>query len=82
MLYTEREWVLITGLQVSKLILGCMQYGSGDAWMISDHEEGMRQMKYAYDQGINVGCFVLLLYRILPSASSPHNQILDRHIES
>lgn len=46
--------------QVSKLVLGCMQYGSGQDWMIPDHEEGIRQLKYAYDKGINVSlltCF-------------------------
>jgi hypothetical protein len=32
-----------------------MTYGSGQEWMIADHDEGIRQMKYAYDQGINVG---------------------------
>ncbi|ORY31008.1 NADP-dependent oxidoreductase domain-containing protein [Naematelia encephala] len=42
-----------SGLKVSKLILGCMQYGSGQDWMIPDHDEGIRQLKYAYDQGIN-----------------------------
>ncbi|WWD21475.1 hypothetical protein CI109_105961 [Kwoniella shandongensis] len=42
-----------SGLKVSKLILGCMQYGSGQEWMIPDHEEGIRQLKYAYDIGIN-----------------------------
>ncbi|WWC86923.1 uncharacterized protein L201_001802 [Kwoniella dendrophila CBS 6074] len=42
-----------SGLKVSKLILGCMQYGSGQEWMISDHDEGIKQLKYAYDQGIN-----------------------------
>lgn len=31
--------------QVSKLILGVMTYGSGQDWMIPDHEEGIRQMK-------------------------------------
>jgi len=42
-----------SGLKVSKLVLGVMQYGSGSDWMISDHQEGIRQLKYAYDQGIN-----------------------------
>ncbi|ORX38827.1 NADP-dependent oxidoreductase domain-containing protein [Kockovaella imperatae] len=42
-----------SGLKVSKLILGCAQYGSGADWMISDHDEGVKQLKYAYDQGIN-----------------------------
>lgn len=31
--------------QVSKIILGVMQYGSGQDWMITDHDEGVRQMK-------------------------------------
>lgn len=31
-----------------------MSYGSNADWKISDHAEGIRQMKYAYDQGINV----------------------------
>ena len=31
-----------------------MQYGSGNEWMIPDHAEGVRQLKYAYDKGINV----------------------------
>ncbi|GFZ48855.1 LOW QUALITY PROTEIN: Putative aryl-alcohol dehydrogenase [Saitozyma sp. JCM 24511] len=42
-----------SGLKVSKLILGLMTYGSGQEWMIADHDEGIRQIKYAYDQGIN-----------------------------
>ncbi|RSH85439.1 hypothetical protein EHS25_004835 [Saitozyma podzolica] len=42
-----------SGLKVSQLILGLMTYGSGQEWMIGDHDEGIRQMKYAYDQGIN-----------------------------
>jgi aryl-alcohol dehydrogenase-like predicted oxidoreductase len=45
----------LTGDQVSKLILGCMSYGSGQPdWMIKDHDEAIKQIKYAYDQGINV----------------------------
>jgi aryl-alcohol dehydrogenase-like predicted oxidoreductase len=31
-----------------------MTYGSGFEWMISDEQEAIKQMKYAYDQGINV----------------------------
>lgn len=41
-------------LQVSKIILGCMTYGSSFKWMISDEQEAIKHMKYAYDQGINV----------------------------
>ena len=40
--------------QVSKIILGCMQYGSKEPWMITDHDEGIKQLKYAYDKGVNV----------------------------
>jgi hypothetical protein len=50
--------------QVSKIILGCMQYGSGSDWMISDHEEGIRQLKYAYDKGINV-CTIMPIIGIV-----------------
>ncbi|ORX33739.1 NADP-dependent oxidoreductase domain-containing protein [Kockovaella imperatae] len=45
--------VTLTSLWVSKLVLGCMTYGSGGEWMISDHDESIRQIKYAYDKGIN-----------------------------
>jgi aryl-alcohol dehydrogenase-like predicted oxidoreductase len=34
--------------------MGTMQYGSGQEWMIPDHDEGVKQLKYAYDKGINV----------------------------
>jgi hypothetical protein len=51
--------------QISKLVLGCMQYGSGQDWMIPDHEEGIRQLKYAYDKGINVS----LRYHFITSQS-------------
>lgn len=47
--------------QVSKIILGVMQYGSGQDWMIADHEEGILQLKYAYDKGINVSRSPLIL---------------------
>ncbi|WRT64788.1 uncharacterized protein IL334_001722 [Kwoniella shivajii] len=52
---TQMQYVNLgkSGLKVSKLILGCMQYGSGQEWMIPDHDEGIKQLKYAYDQGIN-----------------------------
>jgi len=52
---TKMEYVNLgkSGLKVSKLVLGCMQYGSGQDWMIPDHDEGVRQLKYAYDKGIH-----------------------------
>ena len=45
-----------------------MQYGSGQDWMIPDHEEGIRQLKYAYDKGINVGGIPLVLLAVM----TPH----------
>ncbi|GFZ48860.1 oxidoreductase with NAD+ or NADP+ as acceptor [Saitozyma sp. JCM 24511] len=42
-----------SGLKVSRLILGCMTYGSAQGWMIPDEEECFKQLKYAYDRGIN-----------------------------
>jgi predicted aldo/keto reductase-like oxidoreductase len=38
-----------------------MQYGSGQEWMIPDHEEGVKQLKYAYDKGINVSTPLILV---------------------
>ena len=34
--------------------MGTMQYGSTQAWHVSDHDEAIRQLKYTYDVGINV----------------------------
>ncbi|KAI9632612.1 NADP-dependent oxidoreductase domain-containing protein [Dioszegia hungarica] len=42
-----------SGLKVSKIILGCMTYGSSYKWMVSDEQEAIKHIKYAYDQGIN-----------------------------
>jgi hypothetical protein len=43
-----------SGLKVSKIVLGCMSYGSSNSqpWILGE-EEGLKQIKYAYDQGIN-----------------------------
>ncbi|KAK0495479.1 aryl-alcohol dehydrogenase [Armillaria luteobubalina] len=43
-----------SGLKVSKIILGCMAYGSSDwySW-VQDEEESIKQIKAAYDLGIN-----------------------------
>ncbi|TCD64773.1 hypothetical protein EIP91_003633 [Steccherinum ochraceum] len=43
-----------SGLKVSKLILGTMSYGSKQwqDWVISDQEEVNKQIKFAYDAGI------------------------------
>ncbi|KZV73364.1 Aldo/keto reductase [Peniophora sp. CONT] len=43
-----------SGLKVSKIILGCMSYGSPEwqGWVL-DEEESLKHIKYAYDHGIN-----------------------------
>jgi len=43
-----------SGLKVSKIILGCMSYGSPEweAWVLPE-EESIKQIKAAYDAGIN-----------------------------
>ncbi|KAL7282862.1 hypothetical protein ACG7TL_002275 [Trametes sanguinea] len=42
-----------SGLKVSKVILGCMSYGSPEwqGWVLGE-EEALKHIKYAYDQGI------------------------------
>ncbi|KAG9023913.1 hypothetical protein FRB95_012319 [Tulasnella sp. JGI-2019a] len=48
-----------SGLKVSKLILGCMSYGSPkwETWVL-DEVEGIKQIKMAYDLGINAITFL------------------------
>ncbi|KAI0691057.1 aryl-alcohol dehydrogenase [Cytidiella melzeri] len=43
-----------SGLKVSKIILGTMQYGHKNwaEWVIDHEEEAIKHIKYAYDQGI------------------------------
>ncbi|TQN64273.1 Versiconal hemiacetal acetate reductase [Colletotrichum shisoi] len=45
-----------TGLKISKIILGCMTFGSsrweGSPWVL-DEEDGLQLLKAAYDNGIN-----------------------------
>lgn len=43
-----------SGLKVSKIILGCMSYGTPDwqSWVLPE-EEGIKHIKAAYDAGIN-----------------------------
>ncbi|OCH87255.1 aryl-alcohol dehydrogenase [Obba rivulosa] len=50
----EYVWLGNSGLKVSKIILGTMQYGSSgwQGWVIGDEEEATRHIKYAYDHGI------------------------------
>ncbi|KLO92498.1 aryl-alcohol dehydrogenase [Fusarium fujikuroi] len=49
------EWNTL-GLKISKVILGCMTFGSsswqGSPWVL-DEEDGLKLLKAAYDQGIN-----------------------------
>ncbi|KLO06996.1 oxidoreductase [Schizopora paradoxa] len=53
------------GLKVSRIILGCMSYGSSEwqDWVLSE-EDGIRHIKAAYDAGIQTfdtaGCFLLV----------------------
>jgi len=43
-----------SGLKVSKIILGCMSYGTSEwqGWVL-DQKAGIEHIKYAYEQGIN-----------------------------
>ncbi|KAI0072179.1 aryl-alcohol dehydrogenase [Panus rudis PR-1116 ss-1] len=43
-----------SGLKVSRIILGCMQYGSKgwQDWVIEDEQEVTKHIKYAYENGI------------------------------
>jgi len=41
-----------TGLEVSRLCLGCMNFGSEQPWMLHDHEEALEVIDRALDLGI------------------------------
>uniref|UniRef100_A0A0W0F2T6 Putative aryl-alcohol dehydrogenase n=1 Tax=Moniliophthora roreri TaxID=221103 RepID=A0A0W0F2T6_MONRR len=43
-----------SGLKISRIVLGCMSYGTPDwqSWVLEE-EEGMKHIKAAYDTGIN-----------------------------
>ncbi|KAJ6569793.1 aryl-alcohol dehydrogenase [Mycena vulgaris] len=43
-----------SGLKVSRIILGCMSYGTPEwqSWVLAE-EEGLKHIKFAYDAGIN-----------------------------
>ncbi|KAJ6502454.1 NADP-dependent oxidoreductase domain-containing protein [Mycena sanguinolenta] len=53
---TKMQYVRLgtSGLKVSRIILGCMSYGSPEwqSWVLEE-EEGMKHIKAAYDSGIN-----------------------------
>ena len=42
-----------TGLEISQLCLGCMNFGSDAAWMIDDRDESIQLIHEALDSGIN-----------------------------
>jgi aryl-alcohol dehydrogenase-like predicted oxidoreductase len=42
-----------TGLEVSRLCLGCMNFGSGEPWMLDDREASIDLVHRALDGGIN-----------------------------
>jgi len=42
-----------TGLEISQLCLGCMNFGSDAAWMINDRDESIQLIHEALDSGIN-----------------------------
>ncbi|WP_254547061.1 aldo/keto reductase [Halomarina pelagica] len=42
-----------TGLEVSRLCLGCMNFGTEQPWMVHDREEGVAVIERALDAGIN-----------------------------
>ncbi|KAI0028907.1 aryl-alcohol dehydrogenase [Vararia minispora EC-137] len=43
-----------SGLKVSKIILGCMSYGSSQCapWILDDDDEAIKHIKFAYENGI------------------------------
>ena len=42
-----------TGLTVSRLCLGCLNFGSQEPWMLNDREESVRRIQDAREAGIN-----------------------------
>ncbi|WP_435183473.1 aldo/keto reductase [Halobellus sp. EA9] len=43
-----------TGLEISRFALGCMNFGSGEPWMIGDEEQSREVIDRALELGINV----------------------------
>ena len=57
-----------SGLKVSRVIVGCMTYGSPDwqGWVLNE-EQSLPILKHAYDNGINtwdVGALLDLPYQV------------------
>ena len=52
---TEMQYTRLgdTGLEVSRLCLGCMNFGSGQPWMVNDRGESLSVLDRAMDLGIN-----------------------------
>ncbi|OCH85377.1 aryl-alcohol dehydrogenase [Obba rivulosa] len=76
-----------SGLKVSKIILGTMQYGSSgwQGWVIGDEEEATRHIKYAYDHGIQTfdtanaysnGLSEVVLGRALKKLNLPRDELV------
>lgn len=42
-----------TGLEVSRLCLGCLNFGSEQPWMVHDHDDALEVLDRALDLGIN-----------------------------
>jgi aryl-alcohol dehydrogenase-like predicted oxidoreductase len=42
-----------TGLEVSRLCLGCMNFGSAEEWMLDDRERSVSLIREALDAGVN-----------------------------
>ena len=55
MVDTDMEYTRLgdTGLEVSRLCLGCMNFGSGAPWMIDDREQSEAVIERAIEHGIN-----------------------------
>ena len=52
---TEMQYTRLgsTGLEVSRLCLGCMNFGSGSEWMMNDRDASLDLLHEAMDAGIN-----------------------------
>jgi len=76
-----------SGLKVSKIILGMMQYGSSrwQEWVIEDEEEAFRHVKAAYDAGIQTfdtanvysnGASEIILGKAIKKLNLPRDEIV------
>ncbi|KAF9565585.1 Aldo keto reductase [Agrocybe pediades] len=76
-----------SGLKVSKIILGTMQYGSPEwqKWVIGDEEEVVKHVKFAYEAGIQTfdtadvysnGLSEILLGKAIKKLGLPRDEIV------